>query len=125
MKGSKYLKKNYQSLELVLLTILWDFWPGRYLEVQIFYHILFVDNGGKRTANVSEYLKPDKNQASFFSTCISKLRTIWMLLATMCTIGISWNWFQMIVQISHLVTVLIYTTDLLYHYQCNGILWRT
>lgn len=124
LKGSKYFKKSYQSLKIVFLTILWDFWAGHYLEVQTFYHIVVEDSTGQRIANTSKYLKPDKTQAGLFSTCISKLRTTWMLLASMCTVGIPWNWFQMTVQISHLVTVLIYTTDLLYSDQCDGTLRR-
>lgn len=86
IRGNKYFKKNYQSLKIAFLTR--DFWAGHYQEVQIFYHIVFVDSVGQRTANISKYLKPDKTQASLFSTCISKLRTIWMLLASMCTVGI-------------------------------------
>lgn len=88
IKGSKYFKKNDQSLKIAFLTILRDFWADHYQEVQIFYHIVFVDRVGQRTANICKYLKPDKTQASLFSTCISKLRTIWMLLASMCTVGI-------------------------------------
>lgn len=56
IKARKYFKKNYLRLETALLTTPWDFWPGHYLEVQI-YRILLVDKVGKRTANRNEYLK--------------------------------------------------------------------
>lgn len=43
-----------------------DFWPGHYLEVQI-YHILIVDKVGKRAANRNEYLKPVTKQGGEIS----------------------------------------------------------
>lgn len=103
VKGSNTIraKKNCLSLEIVLLTIPWDFWPDHYFEVQIFYHILFVDKVGKCTANISKFVSIHykTGQRNFFSTCISKLRTIWMLIGSMHKIGLSRHPFPMLVHI--------------------------